>query len=148
MSQLSRRNVIAAMVVVPLVQACSKETHITVYRDPDCGCCDKWTQHLRASFGAKIEVIDQPDRSALYQKNGMPLNLASCHTAVADGLAFEGHVPAADIARFLKDRPAGYKGLAVPGMPNGSPGMEGPEPPDHFSVIAFGNGFTTEYATY
>lgn len=148
MSGLARREMIFAMAVIPLLPACASRTSITVYRDPGCGCCDAWTQQIKAAFDADISVVDQPDRSALYQQFGMPALMASCHTGVVDGFAFEGHVPPSDMKRFLNDRPAGYKGLAVPGMPNGSPGMEGPEVPDHYAVMAFGNGFTQEYARY
>ncbi|MEQ1538297.1 MAG: DUF411 domain-containing protein [Sphingorhabdus sp.] len=149
-SALSRREMIAALAAIPLLQACASTApaRITVYRDPGCGCCDEWTRQIRTAFATEIDVIDTADRGALHQQAGMPASLASCHTAMIEGLAFEGHVPSADIKRFLKERPAGYKGLAVPGMPNGSPGMEGPEPPDHFAVIAFGNGITNQFAVY
>jgi len=112
---------------------------IVMHRDPGCGCCEKWAQHVRAAFGRKVQIVDDSKRSALQRKVGLPNNLGSCHTALIDGMAFEGHVPVADMKRLLAEKPAGVKGLAVAGMPLGSPGMEAPGYPKHrYNVIAFG----------
>ncbi len=107
-----------------------------VHRDPNCGCCEAWVAHVRkAGFEARIEVSDDID--AVKQRLGVPAALASCHTAEIDGFLLEGHVPAEIIARLLAERPA-IHGLAVPGMPIGSPGMETPgTAPEPFQVIAF-----------
>jgi len=94
-----------------------------VYKTRTCGCCAKWVEHMKAAgFDVKVNEVDS---TGDYRKqNGVPESLASCHTAVVEGYALEGHVPAEDVQKLLKTRPAGAKGLAVPGMPLGSPGME------------------------
>jgi len=110
-----------------------------VHRDPSCGCCEAWVAHVRkAGYEARIEVSDDID--AVKLRLGVPAALASCHTAEIDGYLLEGHVPAEIVARLLAERPA-IRGLAVPGMPIGSPGMETPgKAPDPFQVIAFADG--------
>ncbi len=114
-------------------------TTITVYKTPTCGCCTKWIDHLEDA-GFAVEARDLPDLTALKAENGVPSGLASCHTATVEGYVVEGHVPADDIRRLLADRPA-VAGLAVPGMPLGSPGMEHPDAHRHeaFDVYAFGS---------
>jgi hypothetical protein len=122
---------------------------IVMHRDPGCGCCEKWAQQVRAAFGRKVQIVDDRERITLQRKVELPANLASCHTALIDGIAFEGHVPVADMKRLLAEKPASVKGLAVPGMPLGSPGMEAPGyPKDHFNVIAFGGGKTRVFAKH
>jgi hypothetical protein len=112
---------------------------IVMHRDPGCGCCEKWAQQVRAAFGRKVQIVDDRQRAALQRRIGLPSNLASCHTALIDGMAFEGHVPIADMKRLLVAKPKGVKGLAVAGMPLGSPGMEAPaSPKDRYDVMAFG----------
>ena len=109
---------------------------ITVYKSPTCGCCSKWVDHLEAN-GFTVKTTDMPDVTPVKQRFGLPGSLASCHTAVVDGYAIEGHVPAADVKRLLEERPD-ITGLAVPGMPIGSPGMEiEGRPVDRYDVIAF-----------
>jgi len=112
-----------------------------MYRDPGCGCCEKWSAQVRQQFGRKVRIIDDANRIALQRKVGVPADLGSCHTAIVDGMAFEGHVPIADMKRALAQRPSGVRGLAVAGMPLGSPGMEvvGMKP-QRYEVIAFGRG--------
>lgn len=95
---------------------------ITVYKTPTCGCCGKWVDHLRES-GFSVTTKEMNDLSAIKSENGVPRELSSCHTAIADGYVIEGHIPADVILRLLKERPD-VKGIAVPGMPAGSPGME------------------------
>ena len=99
---------------------------LTVYKDAQCGCCSKWVDHL-AAHGIAAQAVDL-DAAALAEvkrAHGVGPQYQSCHTAVtADGLVFEGHVPAPTLARFLAEHPRGGRGLAVPGMPPGSPGME------------------------
>jgi len=109
---------------------------LTVYKGPACGCCGEWIEHMRAS-GFRVEVRDLADVTPIRRRYGIPDRLASCHTALVAGYAIEGHVPAADVKRLLRERPK-LKGLAVPGMVPGSPGMQGrPEP---YATIAFGEG--------
>lgn len=116
---------------------------VVVYRLPTCGCCAKWAEHLTAA-GFAVEVHDVDDVEAIKDRHGVPAALRSCHTAVVNGYVIEGHVPADLIKRFLAARPAAA-GLAVPGMPMGSPGMEGPRK-DAYAVIAFDRqGKTTVY---
>ncbi len=122
---------------------------IVMHRDPGCGCCEKWAEQVRSAFGRKVQIVDDSKRSALQRKVGLPTNLASCHTALIDGMAFEGHVPVADMKRLLAEKPVGVKGLAVAGMPIGSPGMEAPGyPKDRYNVIAFGGGKTSIFAKH
>ena len=97
---------------------------VEVWKDPDCGCCKDWVSHLEAS-GFQVKVHDSGNAAAR-ARLGVPEKMGSCHTAQVGGYAIEGHVPARDIRRLLKQRSKAV-GLAVPGMPVGSPGMDGPE---------------------
>ena len=107
---------------------------ITVYKSPTCGCCSKWVDHLEEhEFEAK--AIDTDDVRAMKEKFGVPSDLASCHTAVVDGYVVEGHVPADVIKKMLAEEPE-IVGIAVPGMPMGSPGMEGSRV-DNYDIVAF-----------
>lgn len=116
---------------------------ITVYKDPSCGCCAKWVAHLRAA-GLTPDVHDRTDMDALKDNLGVPTALRSCHTAVMGKYVIEGHVPAADMQRLLAASPRGIIGIAVPGMPAGSPGMEVPGRADRYDVIAFASDGTTK----
>lgn len=119
---------------------------ITVYKDPSCGCCTKWVEHLHAA-GLKPSVRDRGDMDALKDSLGVPASLRSCHTAVAGRFVIEGHVPAADLRRLVARAPKGVLGIAVPGMPAGAPGMEMPGRRDRYDVIAFSaNGATSVFA--
>ncbi len=110
---------------------------MTVYRDPSCGCCEAWAE-IAKKAGYQVTLVDRPDMPAIKQQYGVPEALASCHTAIAGSYVIEGHVPMEDIARLLRERPSGLKGIAVAGMPRGSPGMEMPDgSSDSFQVIAF-----------
>jgi Cu/Ag efflux protein CusF len=104
--------------------ALAQAATVQVWKDPNCGCCHLWVEHLQAS-GFKVEVRDVGNTAAR-KRLGMPEKLGSCHTATVSGYVIEGHVPATDIHRLLKERPVAL-GLSVPGMPIGSPGMDGPE---------------------
>ncbi|MQQ99939.1 DUF411 domain-containing protein [Glaciimonas soli] len=95
---------------------------VEVYKDPNCGCCTGWIKHLQDN-GFTTNVHNVADTASYRKKFGIPATLGSCHTATVGGYAIEGHVPAADIKRLLKEHPTAI-GLAVPGMPLGSPGME------------------------
>ena len=99
---------------------------MTVYRDPSCGCCEAWAEIAR-NAGYQVQLVDHQDMPAIKRQHGVPEELASCHTTIVDGYAIEGHVPLAAVARLLGERPNGIRGIAVPGMPRGSPGMEMPD---------------------
>ncbi len=116
----------------------------TVYKTASCGCCKKWIQHLHDN-GFKVTAHDVKDVTPIKTENKVPAKLASCHTALIGGYVIEGHVPADLIHRLLKERPA-VKGLAVPDMPVGSPGMEGMFSQD-YDVLTFDDqGATTVFA--
>jgi hypothetical protein len=120
-----------------------------VYKTPTCGCCTKWVDHMRAAgFQVTAKDISQAELDGLKARHGVPQAMSSCHTGLIDGYVVEGHIPAAEVLRFLKERPA-VAGLAVPGMPLGSPGMEvegvTPRP---YSVLTFDRaGQTQVFAT-
>ena len=120
-------------------QSYAEEDVITVYKSPTCGCCKNWISHLKNSslkeMGFKIKVIDSTNMSLIKDKYGVPSGARSCHTAVINDYVIEGHVPAADIIKLLKEK-RNVAGLAVPGMPMGSPGMEGHRV-DKYSVYEF-----------
>lgn len=108
--------------------------HVIMHKNPGCGCCDLWADHLR-SHGFTVDSIEDPQIFAFKTERNIPGPLMSCHTAVVDGYFVEGHVPANDILKLLKEQPEHVTGIAVPGMPLGSPGMEHPRPQD-FNTIA------------
>ena len=139
-----------AMVVLGLwtVSAFSKSpsdvTTMTVYKTPTCGCCTKWVNHLREQ-GFQVTAYDISDLTPIKKKYGVPNTLTACHTAIVDGYVVEGHVPADVILRLLKERPK-VVGITVPGMPMGSPGMEGAysEP---YDVLTFDQDGKTQVYT-
>jgi hypothetical protein len=153
-SPLTRRAWIARMATTALggvaltalrpdaATAAPKPTSITVYKDPSCGCCTKWVDHLRAN-GFAPAVHDRSDMDALKDSLGVPAKLRSCHTAIVGAYVIEGHVPAADVKRLLTSKPAKTVGVAVPGMPAGSPGMEMGGRVDRYDVVAFAPGGAT-----
>ncbi len=110
---------------------------VEVWKSPTCSCCSKWVEHLKAN-GFRVEVHNEGQMNPLKAKLGIPQGLASCHTARVDGYLVEGHVPASDIKWLLAERPAG-RGIAVPDMPIGSPGMEQGDRQDPFDVVLFGD---------
>jgi hypothetical protein len=128
--------VVALAVSLATGAAHADPVEVQVYKSPDCGCCDKWIDHLRAD-GFTVRATNVPDVTPIKLENGVPEKLAACHTGIVGGYVVEGHVPAADIRRLLRERPD-VAGLAVPGMPIGSPGMEGPHP-ERYQVLAFGS---------
>lgn len=128
------RRVLFALVLTAGMPLAAAAAEMTVYKSPTCGCCVAWIDHVKA-HGFTVKAIDVQDVGSIKQANGVTRELASCHTALVDGYVIEGHVPAADIKRLLEDRPA-VTGLAVPGMPMGSPGMEGPVS-QRYDVVSF-----------
>jgi hypothetical protein len=139
----------ALMTLLPVpARADGVPVALTVYKDPSCGCCKKWVAHLTAN-GFTPVVKDRTDMPALKDSLGIPVTLRSCHTAVAGKLVIEGHVPAADMKRFFATPPKGVLGLAAPGMPSGSPGMEMPGASDRYDVVAFtADGKTSVFASH
>ena len=122
-------------------------TPVTVYKDPNCGCCAKWIDHMRAA-GFAPTVKDTGDMDAVKTRYAVPTALRSCHTALVGQYVIEGHVPAADIRRLLKERPA-VRGIAVGGMPAGSPGMETGGRADKYDVVSFArDGSTRTFARH
>ncbi|MEQ8486531.1 MAG: DUF411 domain-containing protein [Pseudomonadales bacterium] len=118
-----------------------------VHKTPWCGCCDDWVTHLQED-GFEVTVVEHEDLTPIKDFLGVPRPLGSCHTAEIGGYAIEGHVPAADIRRLLLERPEGVRGLAVPGMPVGSPGMEMGDRRDPYDVVAFGDAGTSVFTEY
>lgn len=136
---INRRHMLVtagAMLLAPL--AAKANDLITVYKDPSCGCCSAWIEHVeRAGFPAKTVI--EPNINAVKTRLAVPPALWSCHTAELQGYILEGHVPALAIVRLLQARPP-IRGLAVPGMPVGSPGMEiAAKEPETYEVVTFGS---------
>ncbi len=131
----SALTLVAAFFVLQRSTAQAESPAILVHKDPNCSCCAGWVRHLKdAGFAVRVEETTnlQPVRKRL----GVPADLAACHTAEVDGYVLEGHVPAVAVRRLLEQRPTAI-GLAVPGMPVGSPGMEGGTP-QRYEVVLFG----------
>ena len=151
MRQLNRRqllSVLSAVAVAGVRPLAQKGPAIQVYKDPTCGCCALWVEHLRKA-GFSATVTDAADMTAVKDKHGVPQKARSCHTAVVDGYVVEGHVPVEDVQRLLKQRPA-VTGLGVPGMPIGSLGMEvAGMKPQPYDVLAFDkSGRTTVFSSH
>jgi hypothetical protein len=121
---------------------------LAVFKSPTCGCCAKWNEHMTAA-GYTVNSSDRTDMNAIKEEHRIPANLRSCHTALVSGYVVEGHVPADVVAKLLAERPAGVVGIAVPGMPAGSPGMESPDGfKAPYQVLAFTkDGQSRVYAT-
>lgn len=151
-TMISRRAVVTALLAssLPLLHrpaAAVSLPGMLVSKDPSCGCCGAWVEHVRAA-GFSVEVVETPEINRIKTRLGVPQALASCHTAEIGGYVIEGHVPADTIKRLLAEKPSA-KGLAVPGMPIGSPGMEvsGAEP-DTYEVVLFGPAGQRPYARF
>ncbi|WP_114188450.1 DUF411 domain-containing protein [Microvirga aerophila] len=151
-SLLNRRTLLtgfAASAILAGQRAAGAEAlpRIVVSKDPTCGCCTGWVDHLRQA-GFTAEVIETPEINRVKVRLGVPQDLASCHTAEIGGYVIEGHVPADAIKRLLAEKPSG-KGLAVPGMPMGSPEMEMEGmAPEAYEVVLFGPSGRTTFARY
>jgi len=129
--------VLAAASLAGCAEAAARPVPMEVRRDPGCGCCEAWTEQMRASGRFIVTTQDDPDLAAFKSARGVPADLASCHTAIIGDYVVEGHVPLADIVRMLDERPA-IAGIAVGGMPMGSPGMEQPGGGNEaYDVVAF-----------
>ncbi len=151
--RIDRRDFIAAALAALAVTAPAGATAapvpVEVWKAPTCGCCKDWISHLESN-GFKVKVHDT-DNTAARSRLGIPMRLGSCHTAQVEGYVIEGHVPAREIQRLLSERPSAV-GLAVPGMPIGSPGMDGPvygTRKDPYDVLLVRkDGSTTSYQSY
>ncbi len=125
----------------------AEASEMTVYKSESCGCCDGWVEHIRKA-GYAIRIVPTDDLVPVKARLGVPESLWSCHTAVVDGKVIEGHVPAAAVNSFLK-APGAARGIGVPGMPIGSPGMEAPGyAPDRYEVMRFGAGRPAPFMTF
>ena len=152
--RLSRRKLLelTAVGLIPmgighLASSAFAETHVLkVYKSPLCGCCGAWVDHMR-NAGFRAVVTDITDLRPIKNKFGVVPELRACHSAVIDGYVIEGHVPSREVMRLLKDRPKAI-GLAVPGMPIGSPGMEQGSRRDPFQVILFSSTRRSVFAAY
>jgi hypothetical protein len=145
---MNRRDALLLMLAVPVV-GCNRSEHkvaaneprVVVHKSESCGCCKLWVSHLEQA-GFVVQVVNEDNLGPTKQRVGVPYGMGSCHTAEVEGYFVEGHVPAADIQRLLRERPRA-KGLTVPGMPAGSPGMEVPsgqvDPYDVFLVAEDGS---------
>jgi len=137
---------LAAWLVLGIRSAAAEPQAIQVYKSLSCGCCQKWVDYLQ-SRGYVVTVSNVLDLSRVKQENGVPRKVSSCHTAVAGKYFIEGHVPEEDISRLLAERP-NIAGLALPGMPTGSPGMEGPDPQPYFVLAVHKDGKITVFAEH
>ncbi len=108
---------------------------VVMHKDPNCGCCGQWAEHLQAN-GFRVKTVMEDDMQSVKRRFAVPQRLTSCHTAKVGDYVIEGHVPASAIKRLLREKPA-LVGLSVPGMPLGSPGMEVPGKKDAYDVVAF-----------
>ncbi len=145
-----RRALVAAAALLPLAVQAQQKTEIHVYKTPTCGCCKDWIKYLQAN-GFAVKATDVNDTAPVRARFGLPAKYGSCHTARVGGYVVEGHVPVREIRRLLAEQPTAV-GIAVPEMPVGSPGMDGPaykgqlDPYDVLLVLA--DGSSKVYATY
>lgn len=145
--QLFRQLALVAAVSMSTGAAWAELPEATMYKDPNCGCCSKWAEHMREA-GFTVKEMPSREMARIKAQLGVPEALGSCHTAQVGKYVIEGHVPAADVKRLLAEQPAGARGLSAPGMPMGSPGMEGGIP-DRYDVVQFnGDGGEAVFARH
>ena len=120
------------------------EREATLYKDPQCGCCEGYAAYLR-EHGYKVTVVDTHDLPLIKQEHDVPESLQGCHTTIVDGYVVEGHVPIGTLDRLLTEKP-NIKGISLPGMPQGSPGMSGTKT-GPFTIYEIGSGTSKAYAT-
>lgn len=140
----------AAAALLPAGAEAAAPAGYVMWRDPGCGCCLEWAKRVEAAFGKRLPVVNAPNMAAVKKAQGVPAPLQSCHTALIQGVVVEGHVPPEDIKRLIASRRAGIKGLAVPGMPAGAPGMDvGHDVRQRYQVFAFDTaGRRSVFATH
>ena len=126
--------------------AVAADDEVVMYKDPNCGCCGKWAEHMR-THGFKVKEVATTQMGQVKGEAGVPQALGSCHTAKVGNYLLEGHVPAADVKRLLKEKPKAL-GLAVPGMPAGSPGMDVPNSPPYHTLLVQKDGATRVFANH
>jgi len=146
---INRRNLLigAASLALAMPALAANYPPVAAYRNPGCGCCEKWAESLRQA-GFTVTMEDDASLDERRAKLGVPANLAGCHSATIGDYVIEGHVPAEDIVTFLEKKPEA-RGLAVPGMPVGSPGMESSEPAESYDVFIFtADGKSEVYARH
>lgn len=148
---MDRKHFLYTLFAAPFLGACGAagtQAHaaMKVFKDPSCGCCGNWVEHLRAN-GFTVDVEEVADIAEYSKRYGVPSELRSCHTGVIENYTIEGHVPAADIQRLLRDHPDA-KGLAVPGMPIGSPGMEGATRQAYSVLLFTADGASSTFQHY
>jgi hypothetical protein len=140
----------AAALVKPAHLLAAPANSFVMWHSPGCGCCLEWVKRMEASFKRKLPIVEAADMARIKRAQGVPQDLQSCHTALVHGYAIEGHVPPADIQRLVRSKSGLIRGLAVPGMPAGSPGMDvGHSRRDPYKVLAFApNGRRSVFASY
>lgn len=144
------RDMSAAGLLLISLAACStaaQAASYTMYRDAGCGCCLKWADHAAEGLDAQV-TAENADMQMVKDLHGVPTELRSCHTMIVEGYVIEGHVPAEAIRKLLREKPDNVTGLAVPGMPVGSPGMEHQDLKQAYQVIAFGPKGQRVFASY
>ena len=148
---LKRLRTGSALLGFAILAACTAAAQAAPYvmfRDPQCGCCEEWAKHIRSGLDHEVAVREDLPMKEVKAQAGVPGDLRSCHTMEVEGYVIEGHVPAREITRLLAERPKGVRGLAVAGMPLGSPGMEAGDQVQPYQVIAFGPAGQKVFATY
>ena len=146
----SMRDTSAAGLLLLSLAACStaaQAASYTMYRDAGCGCCLKWADHAAEGLDAEV-IAENADMQVVKDLHGVPNALRACHTMIVEGYVIEGHVPAEAIRKLLRDKPTDVIGIAVAGMPVGSPGMEHRDMTEPYQVIAFGPKGQRVFASY
>ncbi len=144
--RLPVRSLLLLLLVAAGTAGAQSATQIEVFKSPYCGCCEKWVEHMERN-GFKVSTHNVSDVPAARKNLGMPDRFGSCHTARTGGYVIEGHVPAADVQRLLKEKTRAI-GLAVPGMPQGSPGMETAAPVPYETLLVQADGSTRVFARH
>jgi hypothetical protein len=141
---------LAATAVLGSEAVLAAPSSFVMWHSPGCGCCLEWGKRMEAAFKRKLPIIEAPDMVRVKRAQGVPQDLQSCHTALIHNYVVEGHVPPADIQRLIRSKSSLIRGLAVAGMPAGSPGMDvGHSRRDPYKVIAFApNGRRSAFASY
>lgn len=143
-----QRVTLAAAALLAACTSAAQAAPYVMYRDEGCGCCMAWAAHAREGLSNEVTVRENVPMARVKRQLGVPAALASCHTTVVANYVIEGHVPAHEVSRLLTERPGDIRGLAVAGMPLGSPGMEAGGRQQPYQVIAFGDFGQRVYARY